>query len=127
MAVIIQHNAMIPVYEQIVTQLKKEILAGKLAEGAALPSVRVLAKDLTVSALTVKKAYDLLEADGFTKTVHGKGSYVLPVNVGVKKEEMLVQIQAELETTLKKARQAGLTRAELLELTTMILEDETHD
>ena len=80
MNIIINHSLMIPIYEQIVDQIKKCITQGTLKENEALPSVRVLSKELKVSALTVKKAYDALEQEGFTTTIHGKGTYVLATN-----------------------------------------------
>ncbi len=76
MKLIINNSSMQPIYEQIVSQIKAEIMKGALKEDTALPSVRALARELKVSALTVKKAYDELEAEGFVVTVHGKGSYV---------------------------------------------------
>ncbi len=76
MKLIINNSSMQPIYEQIVSQIKKFIMSGDLQEGAMLPSVRTLSKELKVSALTVKKAYDALDAEGFVVTVHGKGSFV---------------------------------------------------
>ena len=76
MKIIVDHTSMQPIYEQIVEQIKKQILQGTLREGAPLDSVRMLAKDLKVSALTVKKAYDALEEEQLIATVHGKGSFV---------------------------------------------------
>ena len=76
MNLIVNHSSMWPIYDQIADQVKDQIMHGKLAAGEALPSVRTLAKELKVSALTVKKAYDTLEAEGFIHTVHGKGSFV---------------------------------------------------
>lgn len=122
MQIIIQHNSMVPIYEQITNKIKAEILAGQLAEGTALPSVRQLAKDLKISALTVKKAYDLLEEEGFTQTVHGKGSFVLAINADTKKEDLLFKTQEELEVTIKKAQQAGITNQEITEMIQLILE-----
>ena len=75
MNIIINHTLMVPIYEQIVDQVKKMIRDGELVENDALPSVRSLSKDLKISALTVKKAYDTLESEGFTTTIHGKGTY----------------------------------------------------
>ena len=76
MKIIINTSLMVPIYEQIVDQIKKLIRNGELKENDALPSVRALSKELRISALTVKKAYDHLENEGFTVTVHGKGTYV---------------------------------------------------
>ena len=74
MKIIINHSSMVPIYEQLIDQIKTMILNEELKEGDSLPSVRALAKELKISALTVKKAYDNLEQDGFTVTVHGKGT-----------------------------------------------------
>ena len=124
MKVMIQHNSMVPIYEQLVNQIKSLILEERLQENASLPSVRVLAKEIKASALTVKKAYDLLEQEGFIATVHGKGSFVLAVNRHAKRENLLYSTQEELEQVIKKARQAGISKAELVELIAMILEEE---
>lgn len=124
MNIMIQHNSMIPIYEQIANKIKSEILAENLLEGSPLPSVRQLAKDLKISALTVKKAYDLLEEEGFTQTVHGKGSFVLAINADTKKEDILYKTQAELEKIITKARQAGVSKEELQSLLVLILEEE---
>lgn len=80
MRIIINHSSMIPIYEQIVDQIKKQIKDHILQENDPLPSVRLLSKELRISALTVKKAYDTLEEEGLTKTIHGKGTFVLAVN-----------------------------------------------
>ena len=74
MKLIINHSSMQPIYEQIVEQIKNKVMHGELKEDTMLPSVRTLAKELKVSALTVKKSYDVLEEEGFVNTVHGKGS-----------------------------------------------------
>ena len=124
MKVIIQHNSMIPIYEQLANKIKTLIIENEMKEQEALPSVRMLAKDLKISALTVKKAYDQLEKEGFITTIHGKGSFVLPVNKNVKKEEMLVTIQEELEQVIQKAEHSGISKEELQKLILMILEDE---
>lgn len=124
MKIIIQHNSMVPIYEQLVNQIKSLILEESLRENEPLPSVRVLAKEIKASALTVKKAYDLLEQEGFITTIHGKGSFVLAVNKHAKKENLLYSTQEELEQVIKKARQAGISKAELAELIAMILEEE---
>lgn len=124
MKVMVQHNSMVPIYEQLVNQVKSLILEESLQENASLPSVRALAKEIKVSALTVKKAYDLLEQEGFIATVHGKGSFVLAVNRHAKRENLLYSTQAELEQVIKKARQAGISKTELADLVAVILEEE---
>lgn len=122
MNIIINHSLMIPIYEQIVDQIKKCITQGTLKENEALPSVRVLSKELKVSALTVKKAYDALEQEGFTTTIHGKGTYVLATNAALLEEEQRKDIEAALEKIIAKGRQCGLTNDELRELFDIILE-----
>ena len=115
---------MIPIYEQIMGQIKAMILQGKLKENDILPSVRSLSKDLNISALTVKKAYDLLEEEGFTVTVHGKGTYVAAANKELLLEEREKEIEADLEKAIQKGRRSGLTDAQLKEIFELLLEDE---
>ena len=112
--IIINNSSMIPIYEQIVNQVKQNIVDGKLKEGDALPSVRGLSKDLKISALTVKKAYDILEADGLCRTVQGKGSFVLGVNPGLVHEQRVVEIQKDLEKVLDKAKSYDLSKDDKL-------------
>ena len=114
---------MVPIYEQIVDQVKAQIVAGDLKENDILPSVRGLAKDLKISALTVKKAYDNLEQDGFTVTVHGKGTYVAAANPERMKEEQMRSVEAELDWTVQKARRCGLADAEIRKIFEIIMED----
>ena len=122
MNIIINTASMIPIYEQIMETIKQKISAGELKEGDALPSVRALAKDLKISALTVKKAYDALEEEGFTATVHGKGSYVRAANLAALKEERLREIEEELSRVIEKARLYELTAEELRELFQILME-----
>ena len=123
MNLIINHSSMQPIYEQIVNQIKDKIMHGELLEETMLPSVRTLAKDLKVSALTVKKAYDQLEEEGFVNTVHGKGSFVAGVNVGLRQEEQKKEIEQELETVIRKGKTYGMSSEELAELFQLILEE----
>ena len=96
MNIIINNSSMQPIYEQIVEQIKAAIMKEELKKEESLPWVRTLAKDLRISALTVKKAYDTLEQDGFIVTVHGKVSFVADVNVGLRQEEQRKEIEQEL-------------------------------
>ena len=121
--IIINNSSMIPIYEQIVNQVKQNIVDGKLKEGDALPSVRGLSKDLKISALTVKKAYDILEADGLCKTVQGKGSFVLGVNPGLVHEQRVVEIQKDLEKILDKAKSYDLSKEEIKDLFDILMEE----
>lgn len=122
MNIIINHTLMIPIYEQIADQIKKQIIQGTLEENTVLPSVRVLSKELKVSALTVKKAYDALEQEGFTTTIHGKGTYVLATNTSLLEEEQRKEIEASLEKIIAKGRQCGLTNDDLRDIIELILE-----
>ena len=123
MKLIIQHSTMTPIYEQLVEQIKAAIIQGSVKENDPLPSVRSLAKELKISALTVKKAYDVLEQEGMIVTVHGKGSFIQAVNPAVKREEQLKSIQEELESIVNKARVAGISDEELKELLAIVLEE----
>lgn len=121
MKIIINHSSMQPIYEQIVDQVKRQIMEGELAEGSALPSVRVLAKELRVSALTVKKAYDFLEEEGLIATVHGKGSFILAANGLLLAEERRREIEACMEQAVRKGRACGMSDGELRELLGLLL------
>ena len=123
MHLIINHSSMQPIYEQITSQIKTIIMHGDLQENTMLPSVRALAKDLKVSALTVKKAYDSLEQEGFVVTIHGKGSFVACANQVQMLEEKRKEVEEEFDKTIKKARSCGMTEDEIKELFTIILED----
>ncbi|MDE7273980.1 MAG: GntR family transcriptional regulator [Lachnospiraceae bacterium] len=123
MNLIINHTSMQPVYEQIVCQVKDKIMHGELMEETMLPSVRTLAKDIRVSALTVKKAYDQLEAEGFVITVHGKGSFVACANQAQMLEEKKKEVESEFEQTIRKARSCGMEDNEIQDLFQIVLED----
>ncbi len=123
MNIIINNSSMQPIYEQIVEQIKAAIMQEKLKSEESLPSVRSLSKDLRISALTVKKAYDTLEEEGFIITVHGKGSFVAGVNRNLRQEEQKKEIERELEITIHKGKSYGMTNEELNELFQLILEE----
>ena len=123
MNIIINHSSMVPIYEQIMVRIKGMIFNGELKENEVLPSVRSLAKELKISALTVKKAYDNLEQEGFTVTVHGKGTYVAAANRSRIAEEQRKEVEADLEMAIQKGRRYGLTKEEIGELFELILEE----
>lgn len=123
MNIIINHSSMVPIYEQIVDVVKTQIRKGELKEDENLPSVRMLAKDLKISALTVKKAYDALEEEGFVITIHGKGSFVAFADQGLMLEEKKKEVEADLEMAIRKGKSCGMTDQELLELFQIVLED----
>ncbi len=107
MNIIINHSFMVPIYEQIVDQIKTLIRKGELKENDSLPSVRTLSKTLKISALTVKKAYDALEAEGFAVTIHGKGTYIASANAELLLEEQKKEIEHDLEIAIQKGRNAA--------------------
>lgn len=122
MNIIVSKSSMIPIYEQIVDQIKALIRDGKLKENDALPSVRTLSKELKISALTVKKAYDTLESEGFTITVHGKGTYIATVNKELLLEEQKKELEADLDKAIQKGRRYGISDDDIRELFELILE-----
>lgn len=109
--------------EQIMDQIKSLITGGDLKQNDALPSVRTLAKELKISALTVKKAYDNLEQEGFTVTIHGKGTYVAASNKERILEELKREIESDLEKVVQKARGCGLDDSQIREMLELIMED----
>lgn len=123
MNIIINNSSMQPIYEQIVEQIKTDILQGHLKENQNLPSVRMLAKELHISALTVKKAYDTLEMEGFIITIHGKGSFVAGVNSNLAQEELRKEVEKEMDTLIRKGRSCGMTDEELRQLFGLLLEE----
>ena len=123
MKLIINNTSMVPIYEQIMEQIKAQIISGELKENDILPSVRTMAKELKISALTVKKAYDFLDEEGLIVTVHGKGSFVAEANRNLLREERQKEVEADLERAIRKGRSGGLSDEELREMFTCILED----
>ncbi|WP_195609595.1 GntR family transcriptional regulator [Mediterraneibacter glycyrrhizinilyticus] len=123
MHIIINSSLMVPIYEQIMEQIKTQIRDGSLRENDSLPSVRALSKELKISALTVKKAYDHLESEGFAVTVHGKGTYVAAANPELLLEEQKKEVEADLELAIQKGRRYGLSTEEIRSLFELILED----
>ena len=123
MKIIVNNSSMQPIYEQIVEQIRQQILQGDLKEGDALASVRALAKDLKISALTVKKAYDLLEQEGMIATVHGKGSFVLAANPSLIEEKQRREVEECMEQAIAKGRSCGMTDDELRELWNLVLDN----
>ena len=123
MNIVVNTSSMIPIYEQIVYQVKKMIISGELQENDPLPSVRSLARDLKISALTVKKAYDQLEEEGLTATVHGKGSYVRSADPGKVAEERRKEIEEDLSALLQKANAYGVSPEEIREMLDILTEE----
>lgn len=125
MTILIDNRSGQPIYEQIFTQIRDQIISGDLAEDAPLPSIRNLAKDLRVSVITTKRAYDELESAGFIYTVAGKGCFVAVKNTELIREEHLRRIEAHLTEALRLAAACGLTRQDIIEMLDIIEEDKT--
>lgn len=123
MHIILNHSSMVPIYEQLMEQIKSEIIEQKILEGEVLPSVRVLAGELRISALTVKKAYDKLEEEGFVTTVHGKGTYVTASDKQLAKEARRKAVETDFEKAIEKAKMVGLNRNEIMEIVQLFLEE----
>lgn len=122
MKIIINTTLMVPIYEQVADQIKTLIRNGELKENDNLPSVRTLSKELRISTLTVKKAYDYLESEGFTVTVHGKGTYVAATNTELLLEEQKKELEADLEQAIQKGRRCGISDEDIKSLFELILE-----
>ena len=116
MDIIISNSSGAPIYEQICAQIKGKIISGELKEGDALPSIRLLAKELRISVITTKRAYEELERDGFLVTYPGKGSFVAGKNLDLIREEHLRQIEELFCRAKELADQSGLANEELYEM-----------
>ena len=116
MDIIISNSSGKPIYEQITTQIKNKIITGELRPGDALPSMRVLAKELRISVITTKRAYDELEAQGLINTVAGKGCFVAEPDLALFREQSLHLLEDHLAAAAELARTCGLSESELAEL-----------
>ncbi len=123
MNIIISNNSAKPIYEQVKEGIKQAIFSHELCEGEILPSVRSMANELKISFLTVKKAYDELETEGFIETIQGKGSFVLPQNLEMIKEEKLCQIQKHMEEIAHIAQVSNITKEEIQELWKIVFKE----
>ena len=122
MELVIRNTANQPIYEQIYSQIRAQIIAGILQPGDALPSIRALAKDLRISVITTKRAYDELEAGGFIYTVAGKGCFVAEKNMDLVREHQLKELEDHLSAAAELAKSCGLGREELTEMLCMFME-----
>ena len=123
MTIFINNQSGQPIYDQIFDQIRKQILSGDLEEDEALPSIRNLARDLRISVITTKRAYEELEAAGYIYTLAGKGSFVAPRNADIVREEHLRQIEEHLSAIRELAAACGLSREELREMLDMLEEN----
>ena len=124
MNILISNSSDKPIYEQITIQLKQMIISGELRSGDQLPSMRMLAKELRISVITTKRAYEDLERDGFIYTVVGKGSFVADKNMEFVREEQLKLVEEHLNKAVDGAKTGGISLDELLEIIRMIYEEE---
>lgn len=123
MHLMINHSSQQPIYDQIAEQIKGAIISGQAKEGEMLPSVRALSKELKISALTVKKAYDALDQEGFVKTVHGKGSFIAGTSPELLMEEHRKEVESDLELAILKGRRCGMKDEEIKDLVDLIMEE----
>lgn len=124
MNIIISNSSDKPIYEQITDQIKNMIMSGQLKEGMSLPSMRILAKDLRISVITTKRAYEELERDGFIATMVGKGSFVKAADTRLVREEKLKQIESLLAEAVNVANKSGIERAEVIEMLGLVYGDD---
>ncbi|HIT87909.1 MAG TPA: GntR family transcriptional regulator [Candidatus Coprocola pullicola] len=127
MDIILSTTSSTPIYEQIVTQIKKHIINGQLKEGEALPSMRTLAKELRISVITTKRAYEELENAGFIVTIMGKGSFVATKNLQLIREEQLKEIEYHIQQAVALAQSNGISFDELSELLKMMYGEDIYE
>ena len=120
MDIILSNSSGKPIYEQIADQVREQILSGALSAGDALPSMRVLAKELRISVITTKRAYEELERDGFLDNVPGKGCFVAPQNRELLREAQLRRVEDILAQAVDETRKGGFSLSELQELLTLL-------
>ena len=123
MQIFIDNKSGVPIYEQIYSQIKTQIISGAIAENEDLQSIHNMTKDLRISAITTKSAYDELEKEGFLYTVAGKGCFVAPKNTELLREENLKAIEAHLSEAVRLAASCNLSRADILEMLNLLTEE----
>ncbi len=122
---IISNSSSVPIYEQIKKSIINQILDGELKEDELLPSIRVLARDIKISAMTIKKAYDELEKEGYLKSIQGKGTFVAPKNTGLAKEQAQKDIEKNIEKIVAISKRFEIDEKEVIEMFKMIYEEES--
>lgn len=123
MHIILNNTSMVPIYEQLINQIKQNIIEGELQPDDILPSVRALSAELRISALTIKKAYDKLEEEGFVITVHGKGTFVAATDQQLALEARRKSVEDDFSKAIEKARAIGMTTEEIKEIIEIVLEE----
>ncbi len=124
MNILIDNKSGAPIYDQIYSQIKSQIISGALREDEMLPSIRGLAKDLRISFITTKRAYEELEKDGFIYTLPGKGCYVAPKNVELLREENLKKIESYMDEIVRLAGTCNLSKEDIIEMFHFSLEEQ---
>ncbi len=124
MQILIDNKSGAPIYDQIYSQIKAQIISGVLQENDQLPSIRGLAKDLRISFITTKRAYDELEKEGFLYSIQGKGSFVAPKNVELLREENLKKIEQHIEEMIQLAASCNISHQQLLDMVRFSLEEQ---
>lgn len=123
MKILLSNTSGIPIYSQVESQIREQILDGSLPEGTLLPSIRQLARDLQISVITTTRAYNELEQQGLITTVPGKGSYVLERNNALVQEQYLKKIEDCFSQAVELARLAGIDKTQLMQMLTMMMEE----
>lgn len=123
MHIILNNSSMVPIYEQLMDQVKSQIINGTIKENEVLPSVRALSGELKISALTVKKAYDHLEEEGFVITVHGKGTFVTATDRQLAAEARRKAVEEDFGMAVDKARAIGMSKEEIIQIVEIMLEE----
>ena len=123
MNVLIDNKSSLPIYDQIFSQIKSQIISGELQENEALPSIRNLAKDLHISVVTTKRAYDELEKEGFLYTIAAKGCFVAPKNVELLREETLKTMEQHIDQLVRLAKSVGMAPDEVLDMVKFAMEE----
>ncbi|MCX4248211.1 MAG: GntR family transcriptional regulator [Bacilli bacterium] len=124
MKIIISNNSAVPIYEQLKNTIIEQIMSGVLAEDEMLPSIRSLASDIRISVMTIKKAYDELESEGYIVTVQGKGSFVAPRNVELAKEQAKRDIEEYLNKIIRLSKTYDIKKSELIDLFDFLMESD---
>lgn len=122
MHIILNNSSMVPIYEQLMDQVKSQIICGEIKENEVLPSVRSLSGELKISALTVKKAYDRLEEEGFVITVHGKGTFVTATDKQLAAEARRAAVEKDFCLAVDKAKAIGMSKEEIMQIVEIMLE-----
>lgn len=124
MNIIISNSSNVPIYEQIKEQIKNKIVSNELKSGDLLPSIRSLAKDLRISVITTKSAYEELEREGYVETVPGKGTYVAGKSETIIREEQLKRIESLMDTAVSVAKISGISKKEVLDIVDILFEED---